>query len=263
MGVMRGLGAADRIRCTKARQGLASDLRTLLGRAVEMPLRPIRASSLADLAHERLTEALLSGDLAPGDRLVQDALALRLGISRTPLREALQRLEREGTIRAAGGRGYVVPELTRADIAHLYEVREAVEGHAARLVAARATSSVDAIEAELHRLSAAAGPSGRDAFQANRLAHRAVVEQAGNPFLLEHFDDLWGRSVTLQAWGDYYASVDPHIDLVTDHADVLAALRSGDPERAGAVMVEHVREGLDRHQDRRVPQVGAAGHGRG
>jgi DNA-binding GntR family transcriptional regulator len=214
-----------------------------------MPLTPIEITSLADLAYERLTEALLAGELSPGDRLVQDVLALRLGISRTPVREALQRMEREGTIRAAEGRGYVVPELTREDIGHLYEVREAVEGHAARLVAARAAGSVDGIEATLRRLSEQAGPSGRDAFQANRLAHRAVVEAAGNPFLLELFDDLWGRSVTRRAWGDYYASVDTDIDLVTDHADVLAALRSGDPDRAGAVMVAHVREGLTRHLD--------------
>jgi DNA-binding GntR family transcriptional regulator len=222
-------------------------------------LSRIKSSSLADLAYERLTEALLSGELSPGDRLVQDVLALRLGISRTPLREAFQRMEREGTIRAAEGRGYVVPELTRADIGHLYEVREAVEGQAARLVAARAAASVDDIEATLARLSATAGPSGQDAFQANRLAHRAVVEAAGNPLLLELFDDLWGRGVTFQAWGDYYASVEADIDLVTDHADVLAALRSGDPDRAAAVMVAHVREGLTRHDDHRLPQVGAEG----
>jgi DNA-binding GntR family transcriptional regulator len=213
-------------------------------------LRRIEASSLAGAAYEHLTEALLSGELSPGDRLVQDVLADQLGISRTPVREALQRLEREGTIRAAAGRGYVVPQLTLADIAHLYEVREAVEGQAARLVAARATSSVDGIEATLRRLSAAAGHGGRDAFHANRLVHRAIVESAGNPFLLEMFDDLWSRSVTLRAWGDYYASIDADIDLVGDHADVLAALRSGDPERAGAVMVAHVRKGLGRHQDR-------------
>jgi DNA-binding GntR family transcriptional regulator len=64
--------------------------------------------------------------------------------------------------------------------------------------------------------------------------------------------------VTLQAWGDYYASVHTDIDLVTDHADVLAALRSGDPDRAAAVTVAHVRAGLDRHQDHRPTQVGAA-----
>jgi DNA-binding GntR family transcriptional regulator len=223
-------------------------------------LHPIQASTLADLAYERLTEALLAGELSPGDRLVQDVLAVRLGISRTPLREALQRMEREGTIRAAGGRGYVVPELTGEDIGHLYEVREAVEGQAARLVATRAASAVDDIEAALRRLSADAGPSGRDAFQANRLAHRAVVEAAGNPFLLEVFDDLWGRSVTLQAWGDYYASVQADVDLVTDHADVLTALRSGDPDRAAVVMVAHVREGLTRHHDHGPPQAGAAEH---
>jgi DNA-binding GntR family transcriptional regulator len=220
-------------------------------------LQPIRSSSLADLAYERLTEALLSGELSPGDRLVQDALALRLGISRTPVREALQRLEREGTIRSAGVRGHVVPELSAEDIAHLYEVREAVEGQAARLVAARATASVDGIEATLRRLSADAGPSGRDAFRANRLAHRAVVQATGNPFLLEAFDDLWGRSVTLQAWGDYYASVHTAIDLVTDHADVLAALRSGDPDAAARAMVDHVRAGLHRHGDQQA--TGTAG----
>jgi DNA-binding GntR family transcriptional regulator len=211
-------------------------------------LHRIHASSLADLAYERLTDALLSGELAPGDRLVQEALAVRLGISRTPVREALQRMEREGTIRAGEGRGYVVPDLTSTDIGHLYEVREAVEGQAARLVAARAASSVDDIEATLRRLSSAAGSSGPEVFQANRLAHRAVVEASGNPFLLELFDDLWGRSVTMQAWGDYFVSVHDDVDLVTDHADVLAALRSGDPDRAAAVMVAHVRDGLGRHQ---------------
>jgi DNA-binding GntR family transcriptional regulator len=221
-----------------------------------MSLQPIRSSSLADLAHERLTEALLSGELSPGDRLVQDALALRLGISRTPVREALQRLEREGTIRSAGARGHVVPELTAEDIAHLYEVREAIEGQAARLVATRATASVAGIEATLRRLTVDAGPSGRDAFQANRLAHRAVVEAAGNPFLLDAFDDLWGRSVTLQAWGDYYASGHTEIDLVTDHAEVLAALRSEDPDRAATVMVDHVRGGLHRHADHEASPAG-------
>ena len=53
----------------------------------------------------------------------------------------------------------------------------------------------------------------------------------------------------MQAWGDYFTSVHADIDLVTDHADVLAALRSGDPDRAAAVMVEHVRGGLSRHRD--------------
>jgi DNA-binding GntR family transcriptional regulator len=228
-----------------------------------MEWEPIRGSSLAELAHQRLTEALLAGHLVPGDRLVQDVLAERLGISRTPLRDALQRMEREGIVRPAGTRGYVVRELSQPEIAQLYEVREAVEGHAARLVAARAACAVADIESELHRLSATAEPTGRGAFQANRLAHRAVVEAAGNPFLLEFFDDLWGRSVTLQAWGDYYASADAGIDLVTDHAEVLAALRSGDPDHAGTVMVAHVRGGLARHHDGGVaaPEVGQHTHG--
>jgi DNA-binding GntR family transcriptional regulator len=212
-----------------------------------MALEPVRVSSLAELAYDRLTEGLLAGALSPGERLVQDVLAQRLGISRTPVRDALQRMEREGLIRASGVRGYVVPALTLTDIAYLYEVREAVESLAARLVTVRAADAVDDIQTALAQLSAAAEPTGRGAYQANRLAHRAVVEAAGNPFLLEVFDDLWGRSVTLQAWGDYYASVEADIDLVTDHAELLAALRSGDAERAGATMVAHVREGLTRH----------------
>ena len=94
--------------------------------------------------------------------------------------------------------------------------------------------------------------TGDAAYHVNRLAHRSVVQATGNRVLLEVFDDLWGRAVTLRAWADYYASTPMNIDVESDHAALLSSLRSGSPDRAQQAMVEHVREGLHRHGSRSV-----------
>lgn len=205
--------------------------------------------SLADTAYDRLVAAILEGALAAGDRLVQDDLAEQLGISRTPVREALLRMERAGLVRASSGRGFVVPELTHTDLEQLYGLREAVEGHAARLVAERGGRAVERVAEALRDLAARTWPTGTDAYHANRLAHRAIVEAAGNDLLLEVYDDVWGRGVALRGWGDYYAAQPSVLDIEGDHADVLRALQAS-PAAAAEAMIDHVRQGLARHGSR-------------
>lgn len=211
-----------------------------------MPLGPLKPVSLADRAYDELLAALLSGALEPDRPLVQDVLAAQLGISRTPLREALMRMERQGLVRATG-RSFVVPELQPGDVDELYGVREAVEPYAAQLLVQRGPRAVERVAAALAELASRSFDTGSAAYEVNRLAHRSVVEACGNRILLEVFDDLWSRGVALRSWADYYTSASVAVDVEADHADLLVALRSGSPERAREAMAEHIRAGLRRH----------------
>ena len=138
------------------------------------------------------------------------------------------------------------------DLEEIYSVREAVEGHAARLLVGQGPQAVERVAMEMHALAEQSWTTGDAAYHANRLAHRSVVQATGNRVLLEMFDDLWGRAVALRIWADYYASTPMEGDVEFDHELLLSALRSGSPDRAQQAMVEHVREGLHRHGTRSV-----------
>ena len=100
------------------------------------------AGTTADAVYQALRHAILHGDLAPGERLRSDALANELRVSRTPVREALRKLEAEGLV-APSGSGLIVRALSEQDLTELFYVREALEGMAARLAAENATARAD------------------------------------------------------------------------------------------------------------------------
>lgn len=105
----------------------------------ETVLQPIKKMRLSSQVADLLREMILSGHFKPGEHLLQDKLAIQLGVSRTPLREALLKLQEEGLIRLSGARGVEVTRLDPAEILELYEVREVLDGLAARLAATNAT----------------------------------------------------------------------------------------------------------------------------
>jgi len=108
------------------------------GQVIELPRLEARRS-LADSVHHALGEAITHGTIAPGTRLREVDVATRLGVSATPVREALRRLEREGLVTVTPHRGATVVTYTPAEIANLYEVHEVLESHAVR----RATEASD------------------------------------------------------------------------------------------------------------------------
>lgn len=203
--------------------------------------------SLADEAYQRITDAMLSGVIAPGARLVMDALAEELEISRTPVRDALRRLEQEGLIEAGGRRGFVVRKIDDEEIRQTYEAREAIEGYAARLAARhgeRAAAEVreaikHAVEFEIDT------PLG--SYLANRMVHRAVVAASGNRILLDLFDDLWGRGRAHQIYAGCFRGEDSHAALARKHQPIIRALKAGDGDAAEAAMTAHLRDGLALH----------------
>ena len=96
-----------------------------------------KRTRLADDVYEQILSAILSGEIFPGERLIQETIANQIDVSRTPVREALLRLEQEGILEAAGRGGFQIRDISEREIRDLYTVREAVEGFAARLLAGR------------------------------------------------------------------------------------------------------------------------------
>ena len=217
---------------------------------MSVALRPIKrdVESLADVAYRRLSEALLTGQLPPGRRLVMDDLADQLGISRTPVRDALLRLQRENLIEPTGKRGYVVCALSPEAVLHLYEAREAIEGFAARRVAEIGEPAIE----HVRRAIAATKGKGTDArrrFDANLSIHRAVVEATGNPSLLELFDDVWLRARGLALFADFIAHDTQRTPVEVDkrHEPLLVAFGEG-PDASFVAMRDHIRAGLTVHR---------------
>jgi len=97
----------------------------------DLRLEPLRAPTVSDLAYERLKEAIISGHFRPGEKLVESSLASRLDVRRTPLRQALAFLEREGLLEREARGSLIVPAFSTQEIEELYEVRTALEGLAA------------------------------------------------------------------------------------------------------------------------------------
>jgi len=211
-------------------------------------LKPIGRSggTLADEAYQRIADALLAGRLAAGSRLIMDQLADELDISRTPVRDALLRLEREGLVEASGRRGYVVKAASDIDIEHFYEAREAVEGFAARRVAEIGPTAFEQVRRVVETTDSTGVVDVLPLYQMNLRIHRTVVEAVGNPRLLDLFDDIWQRARGLSTFADFVANSTSQVSVQEAHLPLLDALQST-PDKAFKAMRAHIRAGQEQH----------------
>lgn len=209
---------------------------------------------LADEVYDQLVNAIMNREIGPDDRLVQEKLAAELQISRTPVREALMRLEKEGVLHLANSGGFRLAKISEEETLELYQARSAIEGQAARILAARNDKrELDRLRALITRTEDLKNPTTRDYFTANREIHRAFMEAAGNKFLLEMFDMIWGRAMAFHLFAaienaDIAKSLGNHIVLV----DVIA---TGDRAAALEAFTAHIQEGFELHLDgiRQIP----------
>lgn len=197
----------------------------------------VDAASIASRCHAILRERILAGELAPGARLHQEDLSRELGISRTPLREALGRLAADGLVDLLPNRGARVADVRPEDMAHAYEARLTIEPAAAAL-AARRGAPVDAMRAAIAGHRAAADlPS---AFDANRAFHLALVTAGGNPYLLRFAEALWTGRLGLRV----YETQDEPPEFIARDADeherIAAAVAAGDAAGAEALTRRHI-----------------------
>ncbi|MER5944488.1 GntR family transcriptional regulator [Streptomyces sp. NPDC001904] len=184
-----------------------------------------------------LREDIVAGLLRPGDRLVERELAERFGVSRVPVREAVRALVAEGFVTFDTPRRAVVRTLTRADVAELFELREALEVYAAGLAAERAGAD------ELARLAllldrAAEATRADDAAtltDVNSRFHDDLLALAGNGLLVTVMQPVAGRLRWLTRRNEEWPQ------QLAEHRELYAAVAAGDAERARAVALSHVR----------------------
>jgi DNA-binding GntR family transcriptional regulator len=198
---------------------------------VSVALKISRPPSLVEAAAERLTDAIVRGELKAGQRLIENDLSASLGISRAPLREALRTLASEGLVEIRRSRGAVVASPTDDDIEHLILFRSLVEGAAARLVAFRRDARVlDSLAVVLRRMEAAARRGDARALLGEVIEfHGCLCHESGNPYLLQ----AWGiaGNLTRLYLQRAMATIDLEAALI-NHRSILRALRESSPEEA-------------------------------
>ena len=207
---------------------------------------PVIQSRLADDVYDQILSAIVNGDIAPGERLIQEKIASQINISRTPVREALLRLEQEGILEISGRKGFSIRQISEDEVRQVYAVREAIEGYAARQIAerkdpAQLAAIKKAVDAELEEDITDVQVD----FRVNRAIHRTIVEQIGNPMLLEMFDRIWGRSVSLWLFAATRSDGAPLEPI--EHQALFEALSTAEPDAAQKAMVDHIRDGLERN----------------
>ncbi|MFJ4976565.1 GntR family transcriptional regulator [Streptomyces coeruleorubidus] len=196
------------------------------------PLGAVRERVTAELRQE-----IIAGSLRPGDRLVERELAERFGVSRVPVREAIRALVAEGFVHFETPRRTVVRRLTPNDVKELFELREALEVYAAGLAASRATPRDLAEVQELLDRAAAATEAGDAELitDLNSRLHDRIVAMAGNSLLTEALEPVAGRLRWMTRRNEEWPQ------LLVEHRELYEAIASGDPDRARAHALTHVR----------------------
>jgi DNA-binding GntR family transcriptional regulator len=205
--------------------------------------RPAVTPSRTEAVLEAIKHAILTGELSPGQALVETDLAERLGVSKTPVREALKTLAGSGLVEMLPYKGATVREVDRELARAVYDMRLLLEP----VAAGRTTQAGVSLAAAHAALAAAdAATDGADRSLANRAFHRVLYAGCGNPLLVQKLDELRDQTalVSSVAWSCRPASWHQE---AREHRDILAAAEAGDAELVRVLMRGHISSFLARN----------------
>lgn len=194
-------------------------------------------------AYSLIMEAIEAGSFKPGDRLVEAELAERFGVSRTPVREALQRLETQAMV-TRDGRSLIVASLDHNDLSELYAVRTELEGLAARLAARHATEEeVHVLRSMVIEDRALLGRDPRLLSRANKRFHKQIHLASHNRFLVQQLD-LVHRSMALMATTSF-AAEGRDGPALAEHEKIVQAIEARDGDAAYAALKAHISKAYE------------------
>lgn len=228
----------------------AAPARPVAGSATAASIEPLNRRTLHDELVDRVRTLIVEGQLAPEARIHESELGRALGVSRTPLREALKVLASEGLIELVPGRGAVVKRLTRKDVREMLDVLIALETLAGRLACRNASdaeiAALRVTHDEMMRLYAA-----RDRLEyywRNQAIHAGIARLSGNALLASLHQVIQARLRRIR----FIGNEEPHkwADAVAEHEAMIAALEARDDERLAAVIERHLDQTWERVVDR-------------
>ncbi|MGN1369121.1 MAG: GntR family transcriptional regulator [Aristaeellaceae bacterium] len=201
---------------------------------------PIQYQTVADSVYAWMKEAIIQGEFQPGERLAQDRITERLGVSRTPVRDAMKRLEAEGLIVNKPRCGAVVFDISEERLTEIYEIRILLEQHCAEKACAIITDEqIDAIEQHNLKMKGCMCNS-RQFMEEDRLFHRAWCEVSGCSVTIEILETLWTRC---DAFKSIYYSLDGKVrNTLNEHAKIVQGFRERDPDAVKRAIDGHLQD---------------------
>lgn len=203
-----------------------------------------RRESLHEQTYQALRTSILSGELSPGERLVETQLAKQLEVSRTPIREALRQLQREGLVTVDTSGGLRVISVSVADAVQLYDCRIALEQAAVRDACLNASDrTLDDLQKSINQSERAVqrAASTLNTFEMLNLDyqfHRQIAESTGNPWLTDLLDQVFDKMMLLRVQTTRH---NPKVlDICNEHRQICRAIASRDPETAIASILDHL-----------------------
>lgn len=198
-----------------------------------------RGPSLAEQAYFAIQDLIISGAITPETVLSENDLSRQLSISRSPLREAIRRLQDEGMLNQSGPRGFTVPPITSEFVTNLYQVRRALEGEAAGLAHDIPQSEVTRVRSLMEQLSRdleAGRPHNFSEVDAE--FHNLYIGRCGNPMLLHLIERLHGPLSRVRVFA---SPLHQHLQAsVQEHFHALDAMETRDPDLLRSAVVDHI-----------------------
>jgi len=200
------------------------------------------------IVYENLKKRVINHSLRPGDSLNESVLSKELKISKTPIREALQQLEKEGFIENIPGKGAFVSRISFQDIRELFEIREILECEVIRRVASKGDTNRTEAEAIRKRFESAetdGNKTPRSHFKAGDQIHTFIFETFGNQRLLEYYRRLQEHIERMRLYFFNQVNQERSERSFNEHLEILNALIAQDPQRAEKAMREHLQNSIE------------------
>lgn len=196
---------------------------------------------LRDVVFNTLRQAIITGEFAPGERLMEIALADRLGVSRTPVREAIRKLELEGLVVMIPRKGAEVAKITEQSLREVLEVRSALEELAARLACERITEEGKEKLLETHNafVEAVEQKDTKDIANKDEEFHNRIFECTQNERLIQIVNNLKEQMYRYRM--EYVKEVSDHEELVKEHDEIIDAILNNKQDKAEKIMHDHIK----------------------
>lgn len=212
-----------------------------------MVFRKLNFRGVSKETYDVLKSKILSGDLAPGQRIDVALVAEELGVSRTPVNDALQRLSVQGIVQIIPRKGTFVARVTPRDVEDMYELRMALEGKACELGARNMNSSkITALRKLNDRLSHDNNPVLSEHLRVNQEFHELIVVYSNNSMLLKAYAEVQARMQIVQVYFGFERWQDSSAAVAKQHDEIIEALASNHPSDAQRLMNEHIRGAMMR-----------------